>query len=88
MQVNALQVRQSLGAILKKLASSGEPIVIEKNRTPVAVLISLEAFKERFIDYQDARKRAELLQRFAGAATPAKLDSLDVLRRLRYGSCD
>ena len=58
MKVNALQVRQAFGRILKKLNKSGEPIIIEKGRSPVAVLISMQAFKERFIDYREQKKRA------------------------------
>ena len=53
MKVNALQVRQSFGKILKRLNKEKEPILIEKGREPVAALISLKDYKERFIDRLD-----------------------------------
>jgi len=85
-KVNALRVRQGLGKILKQLASKGEPILIEKGRKPVAVLIPYKTFNERFIDYHDQQRRAQLLELFEeSAVTPAE-DSLRVLRQLRYGS--
>ncbi len=85
MKVNALQVRQSLGKILDKLKKTDEPIIIEKNREPVAVLISLKTFRERFIDYREEQKRRELLEMFRAGAVPPASDSLTVLRELRYG---
>ena len=86
MKVNALEIRQSLGKILKRLQAKDEPIIIEKGRVPVAVLISLKAFQERFIDYRELQKRRELLETFQNSASPASQDSLQVLRELRYGS--
>jgi PHD/YefM family antitoxin component YafN of YafNO toxin-antitoxin module len=86
MKVNALQVRQSLGRILEKLKKTDEPIIIEKGREPVAVLISLRVFKERFIDYREEQKRLELLEAFRRSAVKPSVDSLAVLRKLRYGS--
>lgn len=86
MKVTALEIRQSLGKILKKLESLDEPIIVEKGRKPVAVLISLKTFRRRFIDYQEKKKRAALLNAFRDAATEPALDSMTVLRELRYGS--
>lgn len=86
MKVTALEIRQGFGRVLKKLQSINEPIVIEKGRVPVAVLISLKTFKERFIDYADLKKREDLLKRFENSACVSKEDSLVVLRELRYGS--
>ena len=84
-KVSALQIRQGFGKILKKLQQINDPILIEKGRLPVAVLISLKTFKERFIDYADQKKKEDLLKRFEACATPGKEDSLQVLRELRYG---
>ena len=86
MKVNALQVRQSFGKILRKLQLKDEPIVIEKGRQPVAVLISMKCFKERFIDYREQAKRDEMLKAFREAASKPTADSLDILRELRYGA--
>ncbi|MBI2059654.1 MAG: type II toxin-antitoxin system Phd/YefM family antitoxin [Nitrospirae bacterium] len=49
-KVNALQLRQSLGKILRKLEKTGEPILVEKNREPKAVLVTVKDFKERYLD--------------------------------------
>lgn len=86
MKVTALQIRQAFGKILKKLQLSDEPIIIEKGRVPVAVLISLKTFKERFIDFREEQKRKELLENFRTSVSPPKTDSLKALRDLRYGS--
>ncbi len=85
MKVNALQLRQSLGKILDRLKEEDEPIVIEKGREPVAVLISLRMFRERFIDYREEQKRRQLLDKFRQAASIPAVDSLEALRELRYG---
>lgn len=85
MKVNALQIRQSFGRILKQLQKLGEPIVIEKNREPVAVLISFEIFKQRFLDYREEEKRNELLAAFGKNPAKSSKNSLTLLRELRYG---
>lgn len=85
MKVTALEVRQSLGKILRKLEKMDEPIIVEKGRRPVAALISLKAFRRRFIDYQEKQKREALLNAFREAGAAPALDSLLVLRELRYG---
>ena len=88
MKVNALQIRQSFGKILKKLLSGEEPIVIEKAKEPVAVLISLKTFQQRFIDHQTIQQREILLKKFKESATKPKFNSLHILRDLRYGPQD
>lgn len=86
MRVNALQIRQSLGKVLKKLETLGRPIIIEKGRQPVAVLISLKLFQERFVDYREQQQREQLLQAFQETGVAPAADSLEVLRGLRYGA--
>ena len=85
MKVNALQLRQSLGKILDRLKQEDEPILIEKGREPVAVLISLRMFRERFVDYREEQKRRQLLDKFRQSASVPAVDSLEALRELRYG---
>lgn len=85
MKVNALQIRQSLGKILERLKQEDEPIIIEKGREPVAVLISLRMFRERFVDYREEQKRRQLLDKFRQTASVPAVDSLEALRALRYG---
>lgn len=85
MKFNALQVRQEFGKILKKVQKSGEPAIIEKGRQPVAVILSIETFRRRFIDYREKEKRDQILQMARSISYKPKIKSLDVLRALRYG---
>lgn len=84
-KINALRLRQSFGQVLEELKSSEEPIVIEKSHKPVAVLLSIKTFEERFIDYRDKEKRDHLLRIARDSASRSKKSSLEVLRDLRYG---
>ena len=88
MKINALKIRQSFGEVLKKLKKSGEPIIIEKSRQPVAVLISYETFQSRFIDFQDQKKREALINELENESVTASLSSIKVLREIRYGPRD
>ena len=51
-EVNALAVRNNLGAILDRLNDSGEPILVLKGRKLRAVLVTPEDFESRFLDYK------------------------------------
>lgn len=84
-KVNALQLRQSLGAVLKRLAKSGRPILLEKDRKPAAVIISLEDYRKRFVDVEADRLRRETVDRIKQARLrpPKGMSSLDVLREIR-----
>ena len=83
--VNALDVRNNLGRILDDLDSTGEPIVINKGRTARAVLISLDDFERRFIEYQAQERRRELIDRVRRlrARSTATVNTVELLRRLR-----
>lgn len=85
-KVNALRVRQAFGKVLKDLERTGEPLLIEKGRNPVAVLISLKVFLERFIDYREEKKREDILKTARTSATRSARDSLSILKELRYGA--
>lgn len=85
MKVTSFQIRKTFGKILKKLQSSDEPIIIEKGRIPVAVLISIKTFKERFVDYREEKNPEELLALFRSSGARPSADSLKTLRELRYG---
>ena len=84
MNVNALKIRNEFGRVLESLKESGEPIIIEKNRTPVAVLISLEDFQNRFIDYRETEKKKEVISLFRKNLVKSKKNSLKELRKVRY----
>jgi antitoxin Phd len=59
---NALEVRRSLGKVLSRLARKGEPILVERNGKPAAILISIEDFRERFADIEAAEERKQLVE--------------------------
>ena len=85
MTINALKLRQSLGRILDKVKQSNEPLIIERGREPIAVLISFKAFEERFIDYREEQKRHELLEAFRHSAVKPAVNTVRELRNMRYG---
>jgi PHD/YefM family antitoxin component YafN of YafNO toxin-antitoxin module len=83
--VNALQLRQSLGRVLARLRKTGRPILLEKDRKPAAVIISLHDYRTRFVDVEADQRRAEMVERIkqAGLRTPKGVSSLDLLREVR-----
>lgn len=84
-RVNALELRQSLGKVVSALERNGEPVILEKGRRPVAVLISLKDFRERFVEKAATEERNRLFERMDALArrsadpTPA----VEILRELR-----
>jgi hypothetical protein len=48
------------------------------------VLISVKAFRERFVDFREEQKRRELLDAFRQNAGKPAVDSLTALREARY----
>jgi prevent-host-death family protein len=85
LKVNALKLRQNLGEILKMLESTGEPILLERGRQPVGVIISLDDFQKRFVDLEADRRREELVARIKAAQLdlPPGKSSLDLIREIR-----
>jgi prevent-host-death family protein len=83
--VNALEIRNHLGALLDDLEKTGEPVIVSKGRKPRAVLISVRDFQRRFVDRQTEERRKELIDRVlaARAERSGDVDSLTVLRALR-----
>jgi prevent-host-death family protein len=83
--VNALEIRNHLGALLDDLERTGEPVIVSKGRKPRAVLISVEDFQRRFLDRQTEERRTALMDRVqaARAERVGDADSLSVLRTLR-----
>ncbi|MBI5505105.1 MAG: type II toxin-antitoxin system Phd/YefM family antitoxin [Deltaproteobacteria bacterium] len=86
-KVNALELRQSLGRVLQRLEKNGFPILLEKDRQPVAVIISLEDYRKRFVDVEADQLRREMVERIksAGLRTPKGISTLDLVRELRGG---
>ena len=86
-RVNALELRQSLGKVVAALQRNGEPIILEKGRKPVAVLISLRDFQERFVEKAAAEARAAVLEEMDRLAIPSadQTPAVELLRELRTG---
>lgn len=86
-KVNALQLRQSLGRVLKRLAKTGRPILLEKDRKPAAVIISLEDYRTRFVDIEADQRRTAIVERIKGAVLrpPKRVSTLAILRAVRGG---
>jgi len=84
-EVNALTLRNNLGAILDQLDRTGEPVMISKGRKTKAVMITPKQFEQRFLVYQAEEKRRELLAkiRASRSARIGRKASVDVLRELR-----
>jgi prevent-host-death family protein len=81
---SALQFRQEFGNILDSIESDAEPVLIERNARPVAVVVSYETFQRKFVDQQSHADRLKLLERFRASAKASTMDSLQALRALRY----
>ncbi|MBI4729138.1 MAG: type II toxin-antitoxin system Phd/YefM family antitoxin [Acidobacteria bacterium] len=84
-RVNALQLRQSLGKVIAGLEKTGEPILLEKGRRPVGVIVSLRDFQERFVERAAAEARTKLIEEMDRLATTSADPTpvVDVLRDLR-----
>lgn len=84
-KTNALKLRQSLGLVLKKLQTDKQPIMIERNSKPAAILITLEDYQKRFVDREADEKRKELVKKIKALRTPMPQGqtSLDLIREIR-----
>jgi PHD/YefM family antitoxin component YafN of YafNO toxin-antitoxin module len=88
MKVTALELRQRLGSILERMDREQQPVIVEKDRKPRAVLLPLKLYRERFLDLQERALRDELVRDMREGALPAARDTVAELRRLRYGDHD
>jgi prevent-host-death family protein len=86
--VNALELRQSLGKVLRTLERDGGPILVERARRPSAVLISLKDYNERFVDRTADEERQAIVRQIEQIhlRAPRGRTSLDLLRALRSGT--
>ena len=83
-----LTLRNRLGEILDQLAKTGEPVLVNKGRKAMAVMITPVQFEQRFLIYQAEEKKRELLAKVKASrsARIGRKTSLEVLRELRgYG---
>ena len=84
-RVNALKVRQALGQVLDELDAGG-PILIEKGRKPRAVLISIQDYRERFVDRVALEERRALVREILAMreqAAPGERSVVEEIRALR-----
>ena len=83
---NALDVRRSLGKVLDKLEDGGEPIIVERAGRPVAALVAIADFRERFADRTAGAEREALVAEILAERplrTRGRLGSVAEIRRLR-----
>lgn len=86
-KVNALQMRQNMGAVIHELQRTGEPCLVEKGRVPVAVLISLADYRKRFVDIEADLERRKIIDEIKACQIklPDGVSSLSLLQDLRAG---
>ncbi len=84
-EINALDLRNNLGAILDRLAESGEPVIIRKQKKIRAVLITPEQFEKRFLDWQADHEKERFLKTVGQLRKKRRgsVGSLETLRNLR-----
>jgi len=85
-KIPALKFRQEFGAVMESFRLGAEPLIIEKNSEPVAVVISYADFQKRFIDKQTEEVRDSILAKFKKNRFSSNEESLETLRNIRYGS--
>ena len=86
LKVNALSLRQSLGKVLKQLERGGSPILVQRNRETVAVLVSWRGFAERFADKEAMAEREKLVSEihaFRRSRKPDGQAALSIIEELR-----
>ncbi len=84
-KVNALELRQSLGKVLAALEKHGEPILLERGRKPVGVIVSLQDFQQRFVEKSASAARQKILDAIDELATTSQdhTSAVKILRKLR-----
>lgn len=80
-----MEMRQSVGKVLRQLERGGAPVIIERRRRAAAVLISLDDYERRFADRDADEKREEIVRsiRALRFKAPSGKTTLDLLRKLR-----
>jgi prevent-host-death family protein len=83
---NALKMRQNLGRVLDALYVEGEPISVERRGKPVAVLITWEEYKKRFVDQEADKERKKIVENILASNLKAKKSqkTLDILHAARH----
>jgi PHD/YefM family antitoxin component YafN of YafNO toxin-antitoxin module len=76
-----------MGKVVEGILRTGEPVILEKGRKPVAVLISIKDFEERFVEKAAAEARQALLAEIETLSRVSSdtTSSVDILREARGG---
>ena len=85
-KTNALEMRRNLGRVLRDLERNHEPVLVERNREPTAVLISIDDFHERFVDKVAATERESLVEEILASRKRARRGgkrAVELVRGLR-----
>jgi len=84
-KVNALELRQSLGKVLAALEKHGEPILLERGRRPVGVIVSLQDFEQRFVEKSASAARQKIFDAIEALSTISRdpRSTVEILRELR-----
>jgi PHD/YefM family antitoxin component YafN of YafNO toxin-antitoxin module len=84
-KINTRGLRQSLTKVLSALQKSGEPILLERGKKPIGVIITLRDFEERFVEKAAAEARDRILEQINKMAIPSENPEsvVKILRELR-----
>jgi hypothetical protein len=82
-EINAVQLRQSLGRLAATLKQTGEPILLKVGREAVGVIISLRDFRERFVLRQAEAERVRLVEEILADQHPETVPVDDTIEALR-----
>jgi hypothetical protein len=61
-EITAVELRQGLGKVARRLEREGEPVLLKLGRRPVGVIVSIKDFNERFALQAATEKRKELVE--------------------------
>jgi PHD/YefM family antitoxin component YafN of YafNO toxin-antitoxin module len=81
--VNAAELRQSLGRLVRNLERKGEPILLKLGSRPVGVIVSLRDFEERFAFRAAREKRRKLVEEILQDRRPGEIPVQQALDELR-----
>lgn len=88
MKVTSFELCNRLGSILDRMDKDQQPVIVEKDRKPRAVLLPMALYRERFVDFQEKVLRDQWVREIRESATSAVRDTVAELRRLRYRGRD
>lgn len=84
-KVNAVQLRPSVRKLVDLLEKTGQPVVLANGQEPVAAVISMRDYNERFVERAAAGERQSIMDEMDRIAIRSKDETtvVDVVRDLR-----